>query len=782
MRKIKKTWIYIMAVCVLLCALVTIKPLLRQEKGAERMGLTLGQTYQNPFVLDQEWEDYGIGDPYVLRFDGKYYLYCSTKDRRIGVKSWSSDDLVNWRYEGLVTEEAISEGAYAPEVVYWNGVFYMYTSPAGKGHYVLQSDKPTGPFVVKTDNLGFTIDGSVFIDDDERWYFTHAKSNGIMASPMKDPYTIEPGQQLNASLGHWTEGSMIIKRNGRYFITYTGNHVFSKGYRVNYGVNHESPIDKYTIPENNPILISTANDFNGLGHSATVMGPDLDSYYMVYHNLVGRSAEGPPVRKLNLDRLVFNGDKMSVLGPTHGTPQEAPRMPAFQDVPGAAPSADKWEPLSGASGKEIWVTKAVTGNLYTAEYNFKWPQAQGAGSLLDVIFAYGDADNYRSVRVNKATMELSLIERVNGVETVVATKPLPKATDLTKVHTIRMESGNSGTLLYWDGLLKIEGAAMMGSFGRIGYAWPHGEKPDLHFTAFSNEAGSSDVQALKPLPGMLEAVHAEWEGKPTVQSGITPDGSEAVRLSKGEDGLLFRVNVREDGSYLLSVNAAKTSAGSTLKLEVNGTTKSIKLDASLFADDAAWTKVPLGEFELKAGPQWLSLHGAKGEVTLRYVEASPTIPVPEQSVIKPTAVGLVNRFGGDVGWTDYTVNFDVTLKANTSDEVGVLFRTTNESDFKDQVKDAFMGYTLAFHTDKVELRRVNYENTVEAASGSLLFKPGQTHHLSVKLKGSFIAVFSEDSDKPILTWRDPNAFLIGRVGLRGVSTAWTISPLTVTSK
>lgn len=324
----------------------------RGKKGTDRMAISLGQTYQNPFVLDQEWEDYGIGDPYVLRFDGKYYLYCSTKDRRVGVKAWSSDDLVNWRYEGLVTEESISKGAYAPEVVYWNGSFYMYTSPAGKGHYVLQSDKPTGPFVNKTDNLGFTIDGSVFIDDDEKWYFTHAKFNGIMASLMTDPYTIEPDQQLNATLGHWTEGSMIIKRKGRYFMTYTGNHVFSKGYRVNYGVNQESPVSTYKIPENNPILISTANDFNGLGHSATVMGPDLDSYYMVYHNLVGRSAEGPPVRKLNLDRLVFNGDKMSVLGPTHGSPQEVPRMPVFHDIPGAAPSADKWESTSQAGGRE----------------------------------------------------------------------------------------------------------------------------------------------------------------------------------------------------------------------------------------------------------------------------------------------------------------------------------------------------------------------------------------------------------------------------------------------
>ncbi|MFC5449285.1 family 43 glycosylhydrolase [Paenibacillus aestuarii] len=784
MLRMKRNWIVLLAASVLISAILLIQPKLGGNKVTDRGEPVLRQTYQNPFTLDQQWEDYGIGDPYVLRYNGKYYLYCSTKDRRIGIKAWSSDDLVNWRYEGLVTEEPVSEGAYAPEVVYGNGSFYMYTSPAGKGHYVLQSDKPTGPFVKKTDNLGLTIDGSVFIDDDDQWYFTHAKFGGIMASLMSDPYTIGEDKQLNASLGHWTEGSMIIKRNGRYFITYTGNHVFSKGYRVNYGVNHESPLGTYAIPENNPILISTANDFNGLGHSATVMGPDMDSYYIVYHNLVGRSAEGPPVRKLNMDRLVFNGDKMSVLGPTHGTPQEAPRMPEFRDVPGAAPSGEKWEAGSQAGGGETLLTRTRTGGFYTAEYNFSFNGAVekvGQTSSMYAIFAYEDADNYRMARVNGATMELSLIDRVNGAESVVVTKPLPKGTDLTKLHTIRVESGSTATSLYWDGLHKLEQTGMAGKAGRIGYGWAKGVKPELHYTAFSNEAnGSSDREAIKPLPGMLEAVHGVREGNPDIRAGITPDGSDAVALSNKGDGLSFPVNLREDGSYLLSVQAAKSSAGSTVVIETNGTTREVKLDASLFAGDAEWTKVPLGEFTLKQGPQWLSLRRGKGEVALRYVEANLAVPFKEPLIIKPNAVGLINRFGGDSRWADYNVSFDVTLKETTTEEAGVLLRTTNESDFRDQVKDAFMGYALAFHPGSVTLRRVSYEHTVDEATASLRFEPGQTRRVTVKLRGASIALFIGDDSEPILRWTDPNAFLLGRVGLSGVSTAWTISPLSLT--
>lgn len=279
--------------------------------------LTHAPTFSNPTELAEEWEDYGVGDPFVLRYNGMYYLYSSTRDDQVGVKAWSSSDLANWKPEGLVTKDPITKAAYAPEVVYWNGYFYMYTSPGGGGHYVLRSESPTGPFTVQTDNLGMSIDGSVFIDDDGKWYFTHASGRGIVANEMSDPYTFGPDRLITeAYLQHWTEGSSILKREGKYLITYTGNHVFSTGYRIQYSISDQGPLGPYRTLENNPFVISTDDKFNGLGHSSTVLGPDLDSYYLAYHNLVGASTSGPPLRKLNIDRLQFNGDRMSLLGPT----------------------------------------------------------------------------------------------------------------------------------------------------------------------------------------------------------------------------------------------------------------------------------------------------------------------------------------------------------------------------------------------------------------------------------------------------------------------------------
>lgn len=781
---------------------------LRDKNGNEQTSggeIAMEQTYQNPMKLDQEWEDYGIGDPYVLRFNGKYYLYCSTKDWRVGIKAWSSEDLIHWKYEGLVTEDPLTEGAYAPEVVYWNGSFYMYTSPGGKGHYVLRSASPTGPFKVETDNLGLSIDGSVFIDDDAKWYFTHAAPGGIMANLMEDPYTMGPEDKLNTSLGHWTEGSMIIKRQGRYFITYTGNHVFSRGYRVNYAVAHDSPNGMYTIPENNPILLSTEDDFNGLGHSSTVMGPDMDSYYIVYHNLVGRSAEGPPVRMMNMDRLLFNGDKMSVAGPTHGMPVQAPARPAFYDYLTGLPGEEHWEHQGTKQNKETWISKQSAGSRFTAEFNAviseRGDQKVSDPRVFEALFSYQDADHFRGIRVNMESKTLSLFEVEQGKERVVQTGDLPKGMDLTKHHTLRTESDIEGTLVYWDGLLLLSDEQMKGVAGAIGYRWSTALDPTLGYTAFSNEAGgSSDHKVLHPLPGTMEAIHGipgEENGQAfSTNDENTPDGSYAVTLTKDDSELSFPVYAEEEGTYLISAMVAKDSAGGKLSVHAGGKRKETKLKAEDFSNESEWSKIPLASFRLGKGPQWISLSKEKGDVSIRYIEVNKTAPAPSRQTVEFTdqfgswdlsggQITLQSEaregklFGGDPGWSDYEVNFQLTPTGEAPSKAALLFRTANESDFKDQVNDSFMGYELSFNNGFVRLNRVSYEVNEEMASELLELENNQAVNIRVRLEGAAISVFIGDSKKPLLTWSDPNAFLTGRVGLRTASQGWIFSPVTV---
>ena len=153
-----------------------------------------GAEYRNPVSaqIGDAWEDYGFGDPFVMRYNGRYYLYPSTRDDQVGVKCWSSRDLVSWRYEGLCAVDPTTKGAYAPEIFRGHDAFYMATSPAGKGHYIYRSESPTGPFERATDNFGLSIDGSVFIDDGGEGYFYSASDRGILAYRMTSETQVDP--------------------------------------------------------------------------------------------------------------------------------------------------------------------------------------------------------------------------------------------------------------------------------------------------------------------------------------------------------------------------------------------------------------------------------------------------------------------------------------------------------------------------------------------------------------------------------------------------------------
>lgn len=92
----------------------------------------------------------------------------------------------------------------------------------------------------------------MLIDDDESLYFTYADNGGIRMAKMDSMLTVDTKSTPrlnNTSIGGWTEGSYILKRDGVYYLTYTGNHVASDGYRIAYSTANaittsEGGIDK----------------------------------------------------------------------------------------------------------------------------------------------------------------------------------------------------------------------------------------------------------------------------------------------------------------------------------------------------------------------------------------------------------------------------------------------------------------------------------------------------------------------------------------------------------
>ncbi|MDD4518053.1 MAG: family 43 glycosylhydrolase, partial [Limnochordia bacterium] len=758
-----------------------------------------GGLYTNPFDLENEWTNYGIGDPYILRWNGRYYLYPSTNTHyggSMGIRTWISQDLINWDYAGYATTEPVTKNAFAPEVVYWNGFFYMYTSPDGQGHYVLKSDRPTGPFTVQTDNLGLTIDGSVFIDDDGRWYFTHAGHLGIRGHRMADPYTVGPERVLNSSLGGWTEGSYILKRNDLYYLTYTGNHLLSTGYRVHYSMSEEGPLGPYIVPEDDLILISTKEGFSGLGHSATVLGPDLDSYYIVYHSMPIRF--GPHLRKMNIDRLAFNGKKMMVLGPTN-YPQKGPKLPEFYtwiDEDGLSPH---WvETKSGDS--TLLLSRSKTGPDYTAEFNFAVTDKTAEG-YMGTLFSYIDDQNFACVLLDLQEKSLELQVTRQGQLMRLATASLFEEVDLTRLHTLRVVKYGDRMEIYFDNMRQFA-LDLKGVFGgSIGYIYDRVE-PLLSFTAFSSEAkGSSDYDVPKPIPGTIQGVHYRKDGYCVRQS--VDDNPlryrDGTRIHEGENGtysvelvdegdwLSYNINVEEEDTYGVALTVPVDSEA-TVQIWVDD---SPVLIGDVINKDVAskdgWVKVRVGTLELPKGLHTLKVQLVEGRLNLESFEFYPVMTEPFTAstglgddwqyygeldwqssergygITRPKEMMAIT---GEEGWTDYRVEVDLYVDGQIyPGEAGLVVRATHPSYFQGQVKDAVIGYYVAFNGRSISLKKLRY-NSQTLAQVNTQDIVASRHHLAVEVVGSTIKVYWDGSQQPIIEYTDPNGLLHGAVGLR----------------
>ena len=517
-------------------------------------------TYSNPVLTSQTenaWPSYGFGDPFVMRYNGRYYLYVSTKDGSVGIKCWSSNDLVNWTYEGFASNHPVTRGAYAPEVYYYNGYFYMYTSPAGNGHYVLRSTSPTKGFEPVTDNMGMSIDGSVFIDNDGSWYFYTAGHGAMQVYKMTSPTQMRSGKAISSVSVNdgWTEGAMVVYHDGYYYMTYTGNHVLSPSYRILYGVSDKSPTSFDKMTGFNPLLISTSEEIRGIGHSSTVKGPNLDSYYIVYHSLLDTT----PNRNMNIDRIVFNGKQMEIMGPT----TDAQEVPALPDVyhhfePGS--SLKGWS-LKGSLGDgksglslsegSMLISKTLFEGDFTAEYHtLSIPENGQAGA----IFAYTDAENfgacYFSPEEQKVIIEITV--RGTTTRTVVDTvRSFDEATRFDCLQSLQIErSGKNYTVYMNDRLLcTIDNSSLAG--GSIGYIALKEEASFGFIGGTGVVGGNSGADHYKTVSdkGGYIAAYENIQDLPTI---MLNNGQRMVEVSTN-DILSYRILTAFDGIYDLAV-------------------------------------------------------------------------------------------------------------------------------------------------------------------------------------------------------------------------------------
>ncbi len=724
-----------------------------------------------------------VADPFIMRFDGWYYLYSTGV-----VNIWRSKDLAEWNYMGTVNSVTPIQMGFAPEVYYWNGKFYMYTSPSGKGHYIYVANKPTGPFVQATGNLGMELDGSVFIEDDGTWYFTRASGNGIVGHNMSSPLVIDKtGITLNVYMDGWTEGPMIIKRDGRYFMMYTGTHYKSDAYREKYSVSEEGPFGRYIKPYMNPILINNLPESHALGHSCFVYGPDLDSMYIAYHSyttyLTGRV--------MNIDRLSFNGNRMYVNGPTlfEMPVADLPRFAVWtEDDPVSV--LEKRE----TDGMEMLLTQDKTGDTFTAEWNLK-----GGDGDTGVVFCNNDTGEYYRILWLQGS-SLVRVERVSKKENkIIGEFELPKEFKRGVLHSIKVQYSPEQFTVFFDNMNKLTYDNPGPGTGRIGYIYS-GTRPEVGFTGFSDTyKGSSDGKSIKPIPSRFDGIHHMPEENKgyggDVSIGSLTDGVKTVILKKKNAWVSYNVNTEKDALYGIALQVGNNMS-EDINVEVLEDGRSLgiftlkKQDTPSFDLEQNMNKLPLGRVLLKAGIHYLTFRLSKGEnleilsVDI-YAAEDDDLPVTYDLTLKDRDMtfrgdkafyfseeGMANPNQGDIkmtigkgSWTDYIINTDVIPGKFAVGNSGVIFRTNNETYFQYQTINAMQGYYAGISKGYVFLKRMNYEDTENVAKVPYSVKTGTVYALRIEAKGNSIKVYVDDMENPLITYFDAYPYLNGRVGI-----------------
>ncbi|HKS30272.1 MAG TPA: family 43 glycosylhydrolase [Pyrinomonadaceae bacterium] len=225
----------------LLCAAMMLM-LLAVAASAQRR-----QTFSNPAIAG----DYP--DPSVIRVGQDYWATATTSEWAPEFPILHSRDLVNWTVVGAVFQKRPdwSVGSYwAPEIAYDKGRFFIYYAARKKGGplcvAVATASRPQGPYTdhgpLVCQEVG-SIDGFPVTDENGRRYLlwkedgnSVSKPTPIWAQPLSADGTKLVGEkkelfhndqpwEKHATLpyGDLVEGPAVIRRNGYFYIFYSGN-------------------------------------------------------------------------------------------------------------------------------------------------------------------------------------------------------------------------------------------------------------------------------------------------------------------------------------------------------------------------------------------------------------------------------------------------------------------------------------------------------------------------------------------------------------------------------
>lgn len=433
--------------------------------------------YLNP-VISIKGLDHG--DPAVVKYNGKYFLY-HTGPRKIRV--YESTNLVEWKARGIALHASddpkhwAQVDLWAPEVIHENGTFYMYVTGAvmdekGRGNDeirrigVAKSKSPLGPFTLATEPLTdeWSIDAHPFKDEDGQYYMYYNVRNEYTRGPndvigtgnvvdrMVDLETLSGNPTMVVAPEHnwegnkehsffWNEGPFVLKKDGVYYQMYSAGFFGDDTYGVYYATSH-TPMGDQGMDDTSwkkwdggkPIL-QTNDACHGPGHHVVVKGPNGVDDYIVYHGY--EPDEDVQERRVRVGRFKWDGNHIWLEPPVKGE-LPYPTLPHFD-------------------GRFIdsisEINNQLQGNSYE-DFHFETNVSMNSAKEdLDFLTFHVNKESFIKWSFDNKSHSLTM-EHVENNETLsTVSYALPTDYNFSSYHFIQLVKQNSTINLYVDKLL-----------------------------------------------------------------------------------------------------------------------------------------------------------------------------------------------------------------------------------------------------------------------------------------------------------------------------------------
>ncbi|MCL2879125.1 MAG: glycoside hydrolase family 43 protein [Treponema sp.] len=296
---------------------------------------------------------YNNPDPYMIEYEGTYYCYTTGWS---GVNVLRSENLESFEHMGYALEAPDQINYWAPCVIFYQGLFYMYYSsvplsskddPFAQRLKVAVADNPLGPFTYKKQLLDYwSIDAHVVEKDGGLHLFFAAKGTGpngkygtmCFYQKLDSPESVTGTSRLvlyptieqelfDGGPEYTLEGPFYFEHDGIGFLMYSANRWEDPDYFVGYATcDANIPLEQAVFtkyPDNDTYrpLIGSDKKFTGMGHNSIIRGPaDAESpdgkMFIVYHGYP-RVTEGLPgkgrIRRLCISEININGKEITAV-------------------------------------------------------------------------------------------------------------------------------------------------------------------------------------------------------------------------------------------------------------------------------------------------------------------------------------------------------------------------------------------------------------------------------------------------------------------------------------